>query len=85
MYSTFQISKSDCMSCNNQVLKSLGTLQGVFGAEIDTIDGQITVSHTDEVTRNIIADKLFELGWKITDNQNNTPEYDAPSEWGCVL
>ncbi|MFZ4583202.1 MAG: hypothetical protein ACOYM7_11185 [Paludibacter sp.] len=85
MYSTFEISKSQCMTCNNEVLKSLGTLRGVFGVAIETIDGQITVNHTDEITRIEIAAKLEELGWKVVDVQANAPAYDPPSEWGCAL
>lgn len=85
MYSSFQISKSQCMTCNNEVLKQLGTLRGVFGAEIESIDGKITVNHTDEISRKEIADKLEELGWKIVDGDENDVAYDPPSEWGCAL
>jgi copper chaperone CopZ len=82
MYSTFIISQSQCMTCNNEVLKQLGTLRGVFGAEMDRIDGRIIVNHTDEISRQEIGNKLNELGWKeITDEL----AYDEPSEWGCVL
>ena len=59
MESTFLISEQGCTVCNNQVLKTLGTLQGVFGAVIDSIDGCITVSHTGEVKREEISAKLF--------------------------
>ena len=85
MYSTFIISKTQCMTCNNQGLNSLGMLQGVFGAEIETIDGCITVNHTDEITRDEIAVKLDELGWKVIENQEDEPSYNPPSEWGCAL
>jgi len=85
MYSTFEISKSQCMTCNNEVLKQLGTLRGVFGAEIETIDGRITVNHTDEISRAEIAFKLEELGWKIAEGKQDAPAYDPPSEWGCAL
>ncbi|OJV36006.1 MAG: hypothetical protein BGO29_14360 [Bacteroidales bacterium 36-12] len=64
MNSTFNVSKSQCMVCNNEVLKQLGKLQGVFGAEIDRIDGKISVNHTDEIDRKTISEKLDELGWK---------------------
>jgi len=86
MYSTFNISTSQCMTCNNEVLKQLGTLRGVFGAEMDRIDGKIAVNHTDEISREDIRIKLEALGWKeipakdITSNQK-----DEPSEWGCAL
>lgn len=86
MYSTFQVSKSQCMTCNNEVLKQLGTLRGVFGAEMDRIDGTITVNHTDEISREEIGRKLDELGWKeIPQNMPEEPVGDEPSEWGCVL
>ena len=88
MYSTFIISKSDCMACTNKTLKSLGTLQGVFGAEIEQIDGKIVVSHTDEISRKEIAEVLLSLGYPELENeqdQANEINYDEPSIWGCAL
>jgi len=86
MYSTFYISKSQCMTCNNEVLKQLGTLRGVFGAEMDRIDGKIEVNHTDEISRKEIGLKLDELGWKeILNADNDQIEEDEPSIWGCTL
>ncbi|MEA4985812.1 MAG: hypothetical protein VB105_10210 [Paludibacter sp.] len=70
------------MSCNNEVLKQLGTLQGVFGAEMDRIDGKIVIHHTDEISRATIGKKLDELGWKETETNK---EEDEPSVWGCAL
>jgi len=86
MYSTFNVSKTECMTCTNKTLKSLGSLQGVFGAEIDQIDGKITVSHTDEISRTEIADKLLSLGYpELKDDQEGELNYDEPSIWGCAL
>jgi copper chaperone CopZ len=75
------------MTCNNEVLKQLGKLQGVFGAEIDRIDGKIVVNHTDEISRETISSKLDELGWKEIPQENTgeMPDYDEPSIWGCAL
>ncbi|MDD4490737.1 MAG: hypothetical protein PHD30_09605 [Paludibacter sp.] len=74
------------MSCNNEVLKQLGTLQGVFGAEMDRIDGKIEVNHTDEITREEIRKKLDELGWReIPVNDADIDEPTEPSIWGCAL
>ncbi len=84
MYSTFFVSQSQCMTCNNEVLKTLGKLQGVFGAEMDRIDGKIIVNHTDEVSRKEISDTLNSLGWKEI-LQENEADYDEPSIWGCAL
>jgi len=67
-------------------LKQLGTLRGVFGAEMDRIDGKIEVNHTDEISREEIRIKLDELGWKEISSDNLHPiEHDEPSEWGCAL
>jgi len=92
MYSTFLVSKTECMTCNNQVLKTLGTLQGVFGAEMDRIEGSIEVSHTDEVTRDQIAKVLVTLGFpEREEDEVKYPanaeeiETDEPSIWGCAL
>lgn len=88
MYSTFSVSKSTCMLCNNQVMKTLGTIQGIFGAEIDQLKGQIVVSHTDEVTREQISEALFSMGFSECEPENKQRqeiETDEPSIWGCVL
>lgn len=63
MYSEFIIKKSDGMTCTNVTLKTLGTLQGVFGAEIDRISGNVLVNHTDEINRDEIKKKLETLGY----------------------
>jgi cation transport ATPase len=86
MTSTFLVSKTECMTCNNQVLKTLGTLQGIFGAEMDRIEGRIVVSHTDEVSRSEIADLLGKLGFpERAIEQEQEAEADEPSIWGCAL
>ena len=82
MYSTFIVSTSECMTCTNQTLKSLGTLQGVFGAEIDHIEGKIVVSHTEEISREEIEKMLESLGFK---SEKPEIEKDEPSIWGCAL
>ena len=83
MYSTFLVSKDQCLACNNQVLKELGILQGIFGAEIDRIDGKIVVSHTDEVNREEIVVKLELMGF--SERKEEELEADEPSIWGCTL
>lgn len=86
MYSTFLISKSECMTCTNKTLKNLGTLRGVFGAEIDQIDGKVIVSHTDEISREEIAKMLLSLGYPELENeQEQQLNYDDPSIWECAL
>ena len=88
MYSTFIVSTSECMTCINKSLKSLGTLQGVFGAEIDNITGKVIVSHTDEISRTEIAEMLTSLGYhEIIREQELSKEiiYDEPTIWGCAL
>lgn len=87
MYSTFYVSKNQCMTCNNEVLKTLGSLQGVFGAELDRIDGKIVVNHTEEVNRESIAQTLDSLGWKeISQNeQENKIDYNDPALWECTI
>lgn len=84
MESTFLISTSECMTCNNQVLKTLGGLQGIFGAEMNRIDGKIVVSHTDEVTWDTISKTLVDLGFSQPEIIQET-SHDDPSIWGCAL
>ncbi len=64
MYSTFQINSDECLVCNNQIMSKIGELQGVFGAEVDFVNGRISVNHTDEVSREDISKKLEEIGFK---------------------
>jgi copper chaperone CopZ len=84
MYSTFYISEAECASCTNKTLKILGTLQGVFGAEIDRIGGKINVSHTDEINHEQIAEALKKEGYEIIEPDSEV-DYDEPSIWGCAL
>jgi len=88
MYSTFLVSTSECITCNNQVLKTLGTLQGVFGAEMDNVEGRIVVTHTEEVTRHEIESILIKLGFTLREvdkERDKEIETDEPSIWGCAL
>ena len=86
MYTTFLVSKDQCLTCNNQVLKELGKLQGIFGAELERIDGRIVVSHTDEVSREEIAKILKEIGFpERTDDNTTEIKPDEPPIWGCAL
>lgn len=84
MESTFLVSTSECSTCNNEVLKTLGGLQGIFGAEINRIEGKIMVSHTDEVTREAISKTLVDLGFSQPEIIQET-SHDDPSIWGCAL
>ena len=77
MYSTFQVNGEACLTCNNQVLKKIGTLQGVFGAEIDRIRSEVVVSHTDEVSREMIEKTLNELGFFEENNNDNNCEINT--------
>jgi TusA-related sulfurtransferase len=43
------------------------------------------VSHTDEISREQIAEALKAEGYQLIENENDEPEYDAPSIWGCAL
>lgn len=63
MYSTFDVNGGSCLICNSGVMAELGKLQGVFGADVDFVNNRVTVNHTDEVTREQIAEKLKELGF----------------------
>ena len=86
MYSAFLISKSECLTCNNQVLKTLGTLQGIFEVEIDRIEGRIVVSHTDEVSREQIQTVLLTMGFTVIEKaEQEKVETDEPSLCGCSL
>ncbi len=61
MNSSFRIETDECLLCNNQVLKKIGELQGVFGADIDHIKNSVNIQHTDEVSRKELENVLKEL------------------------
>lgn len=65
MISEFEIKEVTCLSCNNELLKQLGTLQGVFGAKINRTNGKIMVTHTDEVAREQLFEKLHSMGLNV--------------------
>lgn len=84
MYSTFTIKNPEGAACTNLTLRSLGTLQGIFSAEIDRSGGRIEIAHTEEISRTEIAALLLQNGYNIDEEENDEP-YDAPSIWGCAL
>lgn len=63
MTSTFIVKTDQCLLCNNQIHKELGSLRGVFGVEMDRIEGKITVSHTEEVSREEIKKIIESVGF----------------------
>jgi len=77
MYSTFQVNDDECLTCNYELLKRIGSLQGVFGAEIDRIRGEVLVTHTDEVSRDMIKTTLKELGFFEENNNDNNCEINT--------
>ena len=63
MKTTIKVINIKCGGCANSIHKSLATLTGVFGVNVDIESGAITVEHTDEVTRENIAAKLLSMGY----------------------
>ncbi|PVX51000.1 copper chaperone CopZ [Balneicella halophila] len=68
MTTDFNIEILACVTCNNAILQDLGSLQGVFGATIDRINGKISIIHTDEISRDSLKEKLSGLGFKIIED-----------------
>jgi copper chaperone CopZ len=66
MYSTFDVNGESCLICSSGVMSELGKLQGVFGADVDFINNRVVVNHTDEVSREDMAEKLRKLGFLET-------------------
>lgn len=83
MHSTFKIKKPEGAMCTNMTLRNLGTLQGIFGAEIDRSGGRIDVSHTDEIGRTQIVELLRRNGYDIEEEPGD--DDNSPSIWGCAL
>lgn len=71
MNSTFEINSDTCLMCNNQLMRKIGELQGVFGADVDYVNNVINVQHTDEVTKEEIQTLLISLGLQPLNYENN--------------
>ncbi len=63
MKATIKVDNIKCGGCANSIHKSLASVNGVFGADVDLEAGEITVDHTDEVTRVQLAAKLLSMGY----------------------
>lgn len=63
MKTALKIKNTNCGSCANSIHKSLGELNGVFGVNINMITGEIVIDHTNEITREMIIEKLKELDY----------------------
>lgn len=65
MKTTIEVENLKCGGCANSIHKSLGTLNGVYGVDINMISGKVTVDHTEEVDGRQITDKLLSLGYPV--------------------
>lgn len=63
MKTTIIVDNIRCGGCSNSIHKSLASLTGVFGVEVNIPKSTITVDHTDEVSREDIARKLLSMGY----------------------
>jgi copper chaperone CopZ len=59
-----QIAKEG-LRCRNLVQQDFGNIQGVFGVRSDMINGIVEVTHTDEVSVEILKRKLNEMGYDV--------------------
>lgn len=63
MKTTIKVVNIKCGGCANSIHKSLASLTGVFGVSVNLESGEITVDHTDEVSRQQLAAKLHAMGY----------------------
>lgn len=84
MYSSFELKKQTCAACHNQLLKSIGMIQGIFGAEVNSIERTITVQHTEEISTEELRKKLILMNLIESSFDDNFKDGE-PSEWGCAL
>lgn len=63
MKTTIKIMNVKNDSCSNTIHKSLASITGVFGVKVDREAREITVEHTDEVSREKLVEKLLSIGY----------------------
>lgn len=65
--------------CSNSILKGLSELPGVFGARVDTLSDCVVVDHTDEIKPGELARKLRQMGYRLSDEKNESNNDKNPN------
>ena len=54
-----------CNGCENRIQNVLKTIEGVENVIANHINGTVTVTHKEEVSENIIKEKIEDIGFKV--------------------
>lgn len=64
MKTIVQLKEAAGCICNHPIDNGLAVLRGIYGVHVNVGGGEVTVEHTDEVTRREIVDRLREMGYE---------------------
>ncbi len=54
-----------CGGCENRVKNALKTIDGIENVLADHISGTVTITSTDEVTENVMKEKIEDIGFEV--------------------
>lgn len=57
-----------CGGCEKRVINALNTIQGVLEVIANHENGTVTIKMNEEVTENIIKEKIEDLGFDVKEN-----------------
>ena len=61
----FNVEGMMCSGCENRVQNSLKTIDGVAEVVANHINGTVTVKLNKEIDRNIIKEKIEDIGYEV--------------------
>ena len=62
---TIKVNGMVCGGCENRVQNALKTIQGVEEVKADHEKGIVTVTAKEEITRNMMEEKIEDIGFEI--------------------
>ncbi len=54
-----------CGGCENRVKNALKTIDGIENVLADHTSGTVTITSTDEVTENVMKEKIEDIGFEV--------------------
>ncbi len=81
MRQVIKVERAQCCVFNNQINRELASMNGVYGVFVDNYKNQITIDHTNEVTIEMIHQKLEENGYNVVGEVSGDSFAGKAEEW----
>ncbi len=63
MKTEIKVKNIQCAGCARAIGKGIGVIPGVYGVNVDIANKVISVDHTEEITKDVLEEKLKSIGY----------------------